>query len=156
MACIHNITCSNLDILTEPALSLVKTVCSQRLSCDDKVYVIVNTSLVCLSECYVPGPSSEYLPWVRPVTCAAIAVSAILFFALLYFGKSWTESRGADRRMNRKQEQMAGREGPHWNRLKISVLTGNRCQDSPTPETPRLNATPRASELEMAMFDTKT
>ena len=52
MACIHNITCSELDILNEPALSLVKTVCSQRLSCDDKVYVVVNTSLVCLSGLY--------------------------------------------------------------------------------------------------------
>ena len=30
---------------------------------------------------------------MRPVTCAGIAVSALIFFSLLYFGKTWTEAR---------------------------------------------------------------
>lgn len=150
------------------------------------MYIVQNSTIICLTDCREED-DPNYLPWVRPVTCAAIAISALIFFTLLYFGKSWTESRefervkraavkGSDRRMLRKlrwQESLASQngsdrrsirkqdwqdscasEGVHWNRLKISVLARN--QGSLTPETPRGNHTPRASELEMAMFDTKT
>ena len=49
-------------------------------------------SSICL-DCEMKRHNPEHLPWVRPVTCAAIAVSALIFFMLLYFGKTWTESR---------------------------------------------------------------
>ena len=48
--------------------------------------------ILCL-DCEMKRNNPEHLPWVRPVTCAAIAVSALIFFMLLYFGKTWTESR---------------------------------------------------------------
>jgi hypothetical protein len=39
------------------------------------------------------GEELELAGWVRPATCAAIAVAAIFFFTILYYGKSWADSR---------------------------------------------------------------
>jgi hypothetical protein len=39
------------------------------------------------------GEEPELAGWVRPATCAAIAVAAIFFFTILYYGKSWADSR---------------------------------------------------------------
>ncbi len=39
------------------------------------------------------GDEPELAGWVRPATCAAIAVAAIFFFTILYYGKSWADSR---------------------------------------------------------------
>ena len=36
---------------------------------------------------------NEFPDWARPATCAAIAITALVFFSLMYFGKSCSESR---------------------------------------------------------------
>merc|ERR1719445_510677 len=56
---------------------------------------------------------NDFPTWARPATCAAIAVTALVFFSLMYFGKSC--SRGRD-------TKHPSSDGPHWDRLKISML----------------------------------
>merc|ERR1711875_200918 len=36
---------------------------------------------------------NDFPTWARPATCAAIAVTALVFFSLMYFGKSCSEAR---------------------------------------------------------------
>merc|ERR1719312_1618661 len=82
---------------------------------------------------------NDFPEWARPATCAAISITALVFFSLMYFGKSCSESRVkiSDRRLiNRAQKAKAANgtsEGPQWDRLKISMLA-NR---PPTPEVSR-------------------
>jgi len=142
-----------LGLVAEPLGSLAREVCEQGLGCGDTAYLVHNSSVVCVRDC-VEGEASiqDFEPWIRPMTCAAIAVGALIFFTILYFGKTWTESRGMDRRQQQRRA-----EGPNWNRLKISVLASQHNQTQ-AHETYVHQDTPksiRAYEMEMAMYDNK-
>jgi len=177
MDCSNVIYCGDFDGLSETVSSLVTSICDKGLirQCGDVVYIVQNSTLNCLTDCQESG-EPEQKPWVRPVTCAAIAVSALVFFTILYFGKSWTESReferikraaikGTDRRQLRKQGHVPSvnptptstQDRISWGRLKVSVLAGSRVQvDNAPPETPKSNQPRRDTELELAMFDAKS
>merc|ERR1719483_1277033 len=66
----------------------------------------------------------EYPDWARPATCAAIAITALVFFSLMYFGKSCTDSRVSERKSNNRSgtTKAPSADGPQWDRLKISML----------------------------------
>merc|ERR1719483_93997 len=80
---------------------------------------------------------NEFPDWARPATCAAIAITALVFFSLMYFGKSCSESRVkvSDRRPSSRSRDTKPQsaDGPQWDRLKISMLA-NR---GTTPEVSR-------------------
>merc|ERR1719320_979434 len=80
---------------------------------------------------------NDFPTWARPATCAAIAVTALVFFSLMYFGKSCSEARVkvSDRKSSSRSRDTKhpSSDGPHWDRLKISMLA-NR---PPTPEVSR-------------------
>jgi len=183
MDCSRVVYCGGdeVDAMDETAGNLIRSICDKSLirKCGDTIYIVQNLTISCLTDCRESG-EPEQLPWVRPVTCAAIAVSALVFFTILYFGKSWTESReferikraaikGTDRRQLRKQAHAAHAvhaaptptataERTSWSRLKISVLAGSRAQagDIAAAESQKSNQTRRDTELELAMFDAKS
>ncbi|XP_023340992.1 uncharacterized protein LOC111711005 [Eurytemora carolleeae] len=131
--CSLELSCRDQDSwINGPWSSLSVQVCASGLKCGNTAYILINSTVICLTDCEMKRNNPEHLPWVRPVTCAAIAVSALIFFMLLYFGKTWTESRGtSERRAYRKQEFTT--EGQNWSRMKISVLAGNRNVYPPEP-----------------------
>merc|ERR1711872_866770 len=113
--------------------------CNYSMSCGE-----LNNSLLVLADmvmCLTGAcEQNEFPDWARPATCAAIAVTALVFFSLMYFGKSCSESRVkvSDRKPNSRSRdnKQPSADGPHWDRLKISMLA-NR---PPTPEVSRHGA----------------
>merc|ERR1719154_1018053 len=99
----------------------------------------------------------EYPDWARPATCAAISITALVFFSLMYFGKSCTDSRvRASERKSSNRSRTTKADGPQWDRLKISMLAPR----GSSPEVSRhggqsLPLQTRSSDGAVHVFDTK-
>merc|ERR1719483_943596 len=103
---------------------------------------------------------NEFPDWARPATCAAIAITALVFFSLMYFGKSCTDSRVrvSERKSNNRSgtTKAPSADGPQWDRLKISMLANRPT----TPEVSRhgvqtMTLQTRINDVTVHVGDTK-
>jgi len=131
----------------EVNVDLVETVCKGLVCGGRGLALLVGEQLLCLE----PFCQEETWPeYARPATCVAIALTALILFSLVYFGKSWSDGRvkGSDRRRCRGRRVETGYTNgngngpstprpsgllltPKWDRLKTSVLTGGGSSHSP-------------------------
>jgi len=113
---------------------LVEENCEMTTVCGERIILVLADMVMCLTGAC---EENEFPTWARPATCAAIAVTALVFFSLMYFGKSCSEARVkvSDRKTSSRSRDTKhpSSDGPHWDRLKISMLA-NR---PPTPEVSR-------------------
>jgi len=138
---------------------LLASVCSGLVCGGRGIGLLVGHQLLCL-EPYCQKEDS-WPEWARPATCVTIALTALILFSLVYFGKSWSDGRvkGSDRRRCRGRRVDSGHNTgngtstpkpsgmlltPKWDRLKTSVLTG------PPSSSPR-----KMSSSESQMHSTK-
>merc|ERR1719369_150879 len=136
---------------------VVEIMCNETRICGERILFVLKDMVMCLTgACEEP----DFPDWARPATCAAIAVTALVFFSLMYFGKSCSESRVkvSDRKPSSRSQDTkpASADGPHWDRLKISMLA-NR---PPTPEVSRhgVQTVPlqtRGHDVQVIVGDTK-
>ena len=69
---------------------LVEDNCEMTTMCGEKIILVLADLVMCLTGAC---EENEFPDWARPATCAAIAITALVFFSLMYFGKSCSESR---------------------------------------------------------------
>merc|ERR1711934_123059 len=138
---------------------LLASVCSGLVCGGRGIGLLVGHQLLCLE----PFCQKEEIwpEWARPATCVTIALTALILFSLVYFGKSWSDGRvkGSDRRRGRGRRVETGYGNgngmstpkpsgmlltPKWDRLKTSVLTG------PATSSPR-----KMSSSEFQIHSTK-
>ena len=87
MSCgsLNNSLLAELDIQ-----KLVEDNCEMTTVCGERIILVLADLVMCLTGACV---EDQFPDWARPATCAAIAITALVFFSLMYFGKSCTESR---------------------------------------------------------------
>eukprot|EP00092_Neocalanus_flemingeri_P089130 GFUD01112749.1.p1 GENE.GFUD01112749.1~~GFUD01112749.1.p1 ORF type:complete len:170 (-),score=66.27 GFUD01112749.1:18-527(-) len=165
--CTHSMSCGSLNTSLLAELDIQQVVednCEMTRVCEERIILVLADMVMCLTgACEV----DQFPDWARPATCAAIAITALVFFSLMYFGKSCTESRVkvSERRPSRSRAtKHASAEGPQWDRLKISMLSNRACtpehgvQNIPLQNIPlltRYNNRPECSEVAVHVFDTK-
>eukprot|EP00092_Neocalanus_flemingeri_P064100 GFUD01077682.1.p2 GENE.GFUD01077682.1~~GFUD01077682.1.p2 ORF type:complete len:179 (+),score=71.63 GFUD01077682.1:14-550(+) len=135
--CSHSMGCGSLNTSLLVELDIQQVVeknCEMTTVCEERIILVLADMVMCLTgACEV----DQFPDWARPATSAAIAITALVFFSLMYFGKSCTESRVkvSERRPSTRLVATchASADGPQWDRLKISMLA-NRAS---TPELSR-------------------
>eukprot|EP00090_Calanus_glacialis_P025531 TRINITY_DN39937_c0_g1_i2.p1 TRINITY_DN39937_c0_g1~~TRINITY_DN39937_c0_g1_i2.p1 ORF type:complete len:161 (-),score=55.13 TRINITY_DN39937_c0_g1_i2:72-554(-) len=133
--CSHTMSCGSLNssMLEELDIQqLVESNCEMMGVCGERIILVLADLVMCLTGAC---EENEFPDWARPATCAAIAITALVFFSLMYFGKSCSEARVkvSERRPSNRTTKPSSADGPQWDRLKISMLA-NR---PPTPEVSR-------------------
>jgi len=158
--CNYSMSCGGLNnsLLTELDIQqLVEENCEMTTVCGERIILVLADMVMCLTGAC---EENEFPTWARPATCAAIAVTALVFFSLMYFGKSCSEARVkvSDRKTSSRSRDTKhpSSDGPHWDRLKISMLA-NR---PPTPEVSRhgVQTVPlqtRGHDVQVIVGDTK-
>ena len=91
--CSHTMSCGSLNssMLEELDIQqLVESNCEMTSVCGERIILVLADLVMCLTGAC---QENEFPDWARPATCAAIAITALVFFSLMYFGKSCSESR---------------------------------------------------------------
>ena len=91
--CSHTMSCGSLNnsMLEELDIQqLVESNCEMTSVCGERIILVLADLVMCLTGAC---EENEFPDWARPATCAAIAITALVFFSLMYFGKSCSESR---------------------------------------------------------------
>ena len=91
--CSHTMSCGSLNnsMLEELDIQqLVESNCEMMGVCGERIILVLADLVMCLTGAC---EENEFPDWARPATCAAIAITALVFFSLMYFGKSCSESR---------------------------------------------------------------
>jgi hypothetical protein len=91
--CSHTMSCGSLNnsMLEELDIhQLVESNCEMMGVCGERIILVLADLVMCLTGAC---EANEFPDWARPATCAAIAITALVFFSLMYFGKSCSESR---------------------------------------------------------------
>merc|ERR1711942_596795 len=70
--------------------SVVEENCEMTTVCGERIILVLADMVMCLTGAC---EENDFPTWARPATCAAIAVTALVFFSLMYFGKSCSEAR---------------------------------------------------------------
>ena len=86
----------NASLLTEIGKQEVVNESCQAAACGERIILVLAELTVCMTgtcKKEIEGEISEFPDWARPATCAAISITALVFFSLMYFGKSCSESR---------------------------------------------------------------
>ena len=82
----------NASLLTEIGKQEVVNESCQAGACGERIILVLPELTVCMTG-LCKEESEEFPDWARPATCAAISITALAFFSLMYFGKSCSESR---------------------------------------------------------------
>ena len=91
--CSHTMSCGSLNssMLEELDIQqLVESNCEMMGVCGERIILVLADLVMCLTG---GCQENEFPDWARPATCAAIAITALVFFSLMYFGKSCSEAR---------------------------------------------------------------
>ena len=91
--CSYSMSCGGLNstLLAELDIQqLVEDNCGMTTICGERIILVLADLVMCLTGAC---EENEFPDWARPATCAAIAITALVFFSLMYFGKSCSESR---------------------------------------------------------------
>ena len=93
--CSHTMSCGSLNtsLLAELDIhQLVEDNCEMTSVCGERIILVLADMVMCLTGA-CEDEEDQFPDWARPATCAAIAVTVLVFFSIMYFGKSCSESR---------------------------------------------------------------
>ena len=91
--CSYTMSCGSLNNSMLEKLDiqqLVESNCEMTSVCGERIFLVLADLVMCLTGAC---QENEFPDWARPATCAAIAITALVFFSLMYFGKSCSEAR---------------------------------------------------------------